>query len=172
MRTRITAIIVAGLLAFGTAGLSAQDVSFGGQLNFASGTDEFDADLGIGARVVAPLTFDTTPLLATGSFDFFFPDEPEGTDLTYWEVNGNLSYLFDVPEDTSFRPYAGAGLNLARLEAEPEGPGDGVSDTELGLNLLAGALFAADAAITPFAELKLEVAGGEQFMLTGGILFD
>lgn len=174
MKTRISAIIVAGLLALGTADAGAQEASFGGQLNFASGTENFDADLGIGARVAIPLTFDTTPLLATGTFDFFFPDEPQGVDLTYWELNTNLSYLFGVPEDTSFRPYAGGGLNLARLSSSQTIGGQEVesSDTELGLNLLAGALFASDAPITPFAEIKLEIAGGEQFMITGGILFD
>ena len=44
------------------------------------------------------------------------------------------------------------------------------SDTDLGINLLAGTQFGTKA-VTPFVELRVELAGGEQFVITGGLLF-
>lgn len=43
-------------------------------------------------------------------------------------------------------------------------------DTEIGLNLPVGDKFVL-ASLTPFAELRVEAGGGEQVVLTGGLLF-
>lgn len=104
-----------------------------------------------------------------GTFDYFFPDI-EG--YNYFEVNANALYSLPLAGITGFRPYVGGGLNIARGSLDidlPEGLGDiSASDTELGLNLIGGAEFGIGR-IRPFAELRAQIAGGEQFVLTGGI---
>jgi len=106
------------------------------------------------------------PISAAASFDYFFPDEPSGVDVTYWEAN--LNALYTIPMDT-VQPYAGAGLNYAYAKAEAGG--FSADDSQVGLNLLGGAKFDIGMAFTPFAEFKLEISGGEQWVISGGVLF-
>lgn len=122
-----------------------------------------DTDVGIGGRVVAGMP-EYSGLEFIGSFDVFFPD---GYD--YWEINGNLVHNFEVPEASSFRPYAGGGLNIAHYDRDDDRPGDG-DDTDVGLNLLGGMKFPMEG-VAPFVELRLTVEGGDQFVVTGGFLF-
>lgn len=133
---------------------SAAQVHLGPQLSLAS-----DTDFGLGGRLVAGVP-EYAGFEAMGSFDLFFPDAP----ADYWEINGNVLYNFEIPDLPSLRPYAGGGLHLARVSSDVGG------DTDLGLNLLAGNKFPLDG-FTPFAELRVELGGGEQFVLTGGVLF-
>lgn len=140
-----------------------QPVSFGAQLSYGS-----DTDFGIGGRVVLGLQslFPTTPLDAHVGFDYFFPDAPAGVNLTYWEINGNVAYR--IPNvRSSLAPYVGGGLNIAHVSADP----GAVSDTKVGLNLLAGTTFGTRSKVKPFAEARLILSGGEQFVVTGGVRF-
>src|SRR5690242_21965533 len=93
---------------------SSQQPSFGLELNWSS-----DVDFGIGGRGVFPLEslFPKTPLDGIVSFDYFFPSVPAGTTGHYWEINGDVAYRFTVPRSSSFRPYAGGRLNIARSSA-------------------------------------------------------
>jgi outer membrane protein with beta-barrel domain len=137
--------------------------SFGVQLDWGN-----DPDFGIGGRGVFPLhsLFPKTPLDAIVSFDYFFP----GNSVTYWEINGNVAYRFSVPARSSFRPYAGAGLNIAHASATVAGVS--ASDTKAGLNLLGGTTIKLKgSSLTPFVEGRGEVGGGKTFILTGGIRF-
>jgi hypothetical protein len=142
--------------------------SFGLELNWSS-----DVDLGIGGRGVFPLQslFPRTPLDGIVSFDYFFPSKGAGvTSLTYWEINGNVAYRFTVPSRSSFRPYAGGGLNIAHFSSTAGTVS--ASDTKAGLNLLGGTTFNLKGSkLTPFAEARGEVGGGKTFILTGGIRF-
>jgi opacity protein-like surface antigen len=162
MRKRAIIAAVAAVLLAGPATAGAQ-VHFGGQLSFGS-----DQDLGLGARLLANVT-SLEHWDFIGTFDWFFPDEPVGQDRTYWEVNGNLAYNFNIQSAPSISPYVGGGLNIAHLSKEFEDGRDS-SDTDLGINLLAGTQFGTKA-VTPFVELRVELAGGEQFVITGGLLF-
>src|SRR5437660_5308599 len=138
--------------------------SVGPELNWSS-----DVDLGIGARGVFPLQslFPKTPLDGIVSFDYFFPSHPSGVSAHYWEINGNVAYRFTVPARSSFRPYAGGGLNIAHASAGPSG-GTSVSETKGGLNLLGGTTFKLKGSkLTPFAEARGGVGGGKTFILTG-----
>src|SRR2546425_5769207 len=142
--------------------------SFGPELNWSS-----DFDFGIGARGVFPLQslFPKTPLDGIVSFDYFFPSHPTGTSYHYWEINGNVAYRFTVPARSSFRPYAGGGLNIIHASAGPSG-GPTVSDTKAGLNLLGGTTFKLKGSkLTPFAEARGEIGGGKTFIITGGVRF-
>lgn len=151
--TAVAAIFAVALLALpGTA--RGQDVQLGPQLSVAD-----DVDLGLGGRAVFNVG-DPGGWEGIGSFDVFFPD----SDIDYWELNGNLVYNFPVEETRTFFPYLGGGLNVAHASA---GTAD---DTELGLNLVGGGKFDAEG-MTPFVEARVEIEGGEQFVITGGLLF-
>jgi hypothetical protein len=139
-------------------------VRLGPQLSYGS-----SSKLGLGARIHADLR-SPDRLAIIGTFDWFFPDEPAGSNRTYWELNGNVAYKFKIEGTTAVAPYAGGGLNIAYSSRRPEGGGDGSSSTDLGFNLLGGTLFGAGP-VHPFFEMRVELAGGEQFILTGGVLF-
>ncbi|PYO45186.1 MAG: hypothetical protein DMD33_00330 [Gemmatimonadetes bacterium] len=147
---------------------AAQKPSFGLELNWSS-----DVDFGIGGRGVFPLQslFPRTPIDGMVSFDYFFPSAPAGVSAHYWEINGDVAYRFRVPARSSFRPYAGGGLNIAHASAGPSG-GTSVGETKAGLNLLGGTTFKLKGStLTPFAEARGEVGGGKTFVLTGGVRF-
>lgn len=158
MKKLMMALGVVCLVALSAPQAQAQ-VSFGAQASFAN-----DTDFGIGARANIGLPFPGFKAIA--SFDYFFPDIEA---LDYFEINGNAVYSISVPTP-GFAPYVGGGLNVARFSVDTDLPGIGVSDTRMGLNLLGGAEFGTGP-IRPFAELRLELEGGEQFILAGGVNF-
>lgn len=155
---------LATLALAGTAMPAAGQVHFGPQVSLAD-----DADVGLGGRVTAGVE-GYSGLEVIGSFDVFFPDG----DFDYWELNGNLVHNFELPEEPSVRPYAGGGLNVAHISFDdPGGDGpfdDDADETEVGLNLLGGFKFPMEG-VTPFVEGRFEIEGGEQVVVTGGILF-
>ena len=166
-RSLLMAIV---MVAAASAPAAAQTV-FGPQISWGD-----DSDLGIGARLETPLsqlmtaTDQESPLndmWLIGSFDWFFPgDAMEGMDLTYWEINANLAYPFDVE---GLRPYAGGGLNIAHagVDFEDNTFFEDMSETEVGLNVLGGLKFLLGT-LDAFAEARIELGGGEQFVLSGG----
>jgi len=154
-------LLIVGIVGMcGTADLQAQ-VRFGGQVSYAD-----DFDLGIGGRVQVGLPREGLAFI--GSFDWFFPSGTAGASFNYWEINANVKYGIPVNSDM-FGPYVGAGLNFAHASFSAEGF-EGVSDSNLGLNLMAGTSFNTGR-FEPFAELKLEIGGGEQLILAGGLMF-
>lgn len=159
-------------LVFVTAGtaLAQTPISFGAQLNYAD-----DFDLGIGGRVVMDTGTIVESTRAMASFDFYFPDSAEGVDTGFWEININGHYLIPL-ENSPVGVYAGAGLHIYNVSVEfdsdvPFFGGAGADDSGAGLNLLGGVDFEVGPAVTPFAELKIELGGAEQFILTGGVRF-
>lgn len=153
MRKSILSLASAAFLAVLLVAPAEGQVHIGPQVSYAD-----DADFGIGARVVAGVP-DYAGFEVAGSFDYFFPEVGD-----YWEINGNLLYNFQIEGNDSFRPYAGGGLNVANFS-------NGTSNTEVGANLVGGAKFATDASTTPYLEARYEIEGGEQFVLTAGLLF-
>lgn len=157
---RVFAAVTAALV-IGSADAEAQ--AFGVQGSWGD-----DADFGIGARLELGLPNLLTtegPLSNTyliGSFDWFFPDCDE---CTYWELNANLAVPITA---TSIDPYAGLGLNIAHVSFDT-GVGTDVSDTDVGLNLLGGLRFNLGT-LSAFTEGRFELGGGEQFVLTFGVL--
>jgi hypothetical protein len=156
MMKRVMALIAVLAFAAGAAAELRAQVRFGGQLSFGD-----NADFGIGARLeyTPRRLIPNAPVVSSASFDWFFPDE-RGVD--YWELNYNIAYQFQAD---ALRPYAGGGLNLAHES------GAGGSDTRLGLNLLGGLKFRTAGRLAPFVEARVELSGGEQFVITGGVLF-
>ena len=163
MRRQALIPLVVFLLPCAVSGASAQQVSGGAQA--AWGTD---TDFGMGGRAIVDLGFLRPGLETMASFDWFFPGRDRGLDLTYWEANANVVYRFGV--DAAVTPFTGAGLNYFRFGASTEVLGTEVSgdEGEAGLNLLAGLLFRFRG-LRPFVEGRLELGGGEQFVMAAGI---
>ncbi len=167
MKRLLTLAGVAALVLAPTQANAQRSVFFGPQLNWGD-----DADFGIGGRVLVDIP-GRFPLSIIGSFDYFFPDEDvAGVDLTYWEINGNLVYNFAIASAPTFTPYAGTGLNIAYFSTDVQTTVGqvGDSETDLGLNFLGGGRVQVGS-IAPFFELRIEAWGGEQFVITGGVLF-
>ena len=160
----------------------AADVQFGPRFNVSD-----DADLGVGADVRWTFLRDDPRLALSGSFDYFFPEDGDddvadalrrfggligGIDLPfdlgdtsrdYWEVNLNLTWDFTSGQVVT--PYAGVGVNYARLESSAFGFETDRSD--VGANVLAGVRIARRF----YVEAKQEAGGGELFVLTVGVRF-
>lgn len=154
-------LLIVGMVGmWGTADLQAQ-VRFGGQVGYAN-----DADLGIGGRVQVGLPMERLAFI--GSFDWYFPSDAAGVSINYWEINANVKYGIPV-NNALFGPYVGSGLNFAHASISAQGF-PGASDSDLGLNLMAGTSFNTGR-YHPFAELRLEIGGGEQLILAGGLMF-
>ncbi len=171
MRLRSKLFLCIALLALGSTPASAElPLSFGVQANYAD-----DFDFGIGGRIVADTGEVVENSRAMASFDFYFPDG-NGADVTFWEININAHYLFPL-EDAPVGVYAGAGLHIYNVSVDldldtPFGDfGGSADDSGAGLNILGGVDFTGVQSVTPFAELKLELGGAEQFIITGGVRF-
>ncbi len=141
----------------------AAQATFGPQLSWGT-----DSDLGLGARIWAPLS-GAPPFSFTGSADYFFGDERPGTDVSWVEVNGGI--VLPVSLAPTFRPYLGGGLNLAFVSVDfEEDPALDRSDVDIGLNLLGG--WQGDPSrFRPFLEVRAVVGGTQQLVLTAGVFF-
>jgi opacity protein-like surface antigen len=156
---KVWVVATAFMLAAGVSSAEAQGVRFAPQLSFAD-----DTDLGIGARIRMGFPSVAPGFFGVGSFDYFFPDG-----FNYFEINANVGYVIPGVRG-KVHPYAGGGLNIARASAE-NCSGSGCSNSEVGLNLLGGLDFETRSRIMPFIELRVELSGGEQFVVTGGLYF-
>ncbi len=152
-------MLLAALVLILSPGVLQAQVNVGGQLSLAEKTD-----FGIGARTTIDLSVPSFPLEAIASFDYFFPDDKAGNDVTYWELNGSVAHGFPVSSRV-VKPYVGAGLSLAHTSSVLKG-----SNNDLALNILGGAKFTMGN-LNPFGELRIELGGLEQFVLTGGVMF-
>ncbi|HEU4995183.1 MAG TPA: hypothetical protein VFT29_10185 [Gemmatimonadaceae bacterium] len=165
LRGLIAVVAVPFTLSIGAASAEAQ--RFGGQLSWGS-----DSDVGVGGRA----EFNMSNVLSTkepfsrafiiAQFDYYFIDCPSGADCSYWELNPTLAIPIRA---TSLRPYVGAGLNIAHASVDIPTLGGG-SDTDTGINLLAGLKFNVGTA-DAFSEARISLGGGEQFALSFGFLF-
>lgn len=167
MRKLFGVIALVGLAAVPAAAQAQQVKPFNIGVQGSYGSD---SDFGVGVRYENSLNrlFPSMPLRFIGSFDWFFPDEGGfgGVDVTYFEINANVAYAIPMA-NSPLRPYAGGGLNYARASVEVGGTD--VSDSQVGLNLLGGIRFGGK--LSPFVEGRFELSGGEQFVISGGILF-
>jgi hypothetical protein len=160
--SRVLALVILG--AGISAAAAAGQISAGVQGNWGS-----DTNVGLGARGIVGLGGIVKGFETFGSFDYFFPSDDSGADITYWEVNANLVYRVNTGS-SSMTPYAGAGLNIAYTKASTEVLGADVSgdETSAGLNLLGGIVFELGG-VKPFLEGRFELGGGEQFVATVGL---
>ncbi len=157
--------LLAALVFILSPGVLQAQVNVGGQLSLAE-----DTDFGIGARTTIGLSVPSFPLEVIASFDYFFPeDRPAGNDVTYWELNGSVAHGFPVSSRV-VKPYVGAGLSLAHTSIDNIPFVGTASNIDVALNILGGAKFTVGN-VNPFGELRIELGGAEQFVLTGGVMF-
>jgi opacity protein-like surface antigen len=157
-------LLVAGLMSVASVKDAEAQVRFGPQVSFGT-----DTDFGVGARAAFGLSAMYPTLSGAISGDYFFVDCPAGFSCSFIELNANATVPLDI-QNLTFSPYVGGGLNLARASVSFDG--ESASDSEMGLNLLGGIQFVNPMRrMVPFVEARLTLAGSEQFVLTGGILF-
>lgn len=138
-----------------------------------------ESDFGIGARMTADLEqlIKVKGVELILSFDYFFPEDDWDipfieVDYTYYEVNANLVYNARL-QNAAFIPYFGGGLNIAKGEVSADILGfsiNAIDETETGFNVLAG-LKVPTNRLTPFLEFRFESGGGEQYVVSAGIVF-
>ena len=166
MRTRFAGPLVVSLLALVASPLHGQ-IAVGPEISLAE-----DVDLGIGVVMEGPLTSVYEQLEFGGRFTLYFPD---GGD--YWELDGDVRYLFPLEGENALLPYVLAGIAIGHWSWDYEGPGDEApvgrrsgSDTEVALRI-GGGFKVPMARMTPFAELGLGVGDLPDFTLRGGLTF-
>lgn len=95
-----------------------------------------------------------------------------GDDITTIQINGDLHYHFLV-QGSAWRPYVGGGLGVAfySFDAPPGFQGDD-SQTEVGLNIIGGAIVPTRAGSRFFAELKLGIADLPDIKILAGWNFN
>lgn len=81
----------------------------------------------------------------------------------FFTINGDVHYDLDV--ETPFYVWAGGGPAI--LVADPD---RGDSETDFGLNLLAG-IGARSGSVRPFAQIKLIVSDDSQLVFAAGLRF-
>ena len=123
-----------------------------------------DADFGVGIGFTIPLEAFGPQVGFAGDFIYFFPSIDN---LKYWELNGNLTYDFQI-EGASVAPFALAGLNVAHASVEVGSESAG--NTELGLNVGGGIRFDAGS-LRPTVGLRIEIEGGDGWVVFGSVPF-
>jgi len=140
--------VVCALAALVPAAASAQSrvsTALGPRMGFSSNPDQLvlggQMDLG---QVAPDLTF--TPNLELGF----------GDNATVVAINGDLHYHFQV-QGSDWRPYVGGGLGVNFIEVDLPAPFANVSNTEIGANLIVGAIVPTRSGSRFFTELRLGV---------------
>lgn len=127
------------------------------------------ADVGIGARFGFDASSWSPDVEVQVGFDLFFPNDPPGVNVGYFEANANVVRHFRLADHRTLIPYAGGGFNFGRRSASSSGISfSATSDVDLGLNILGGVRFD-KTQYDPFVELRFELGGGDQGVLTGGL---
>ncbi|MEX0724466.1 MAG: outer membrane beta-barrel protein [Gracilimonas sp.] len=113
---------------------------------------------------------------AVADLGIFLPDKYDTgggntTTASWWELNFNGNYLFHNDAETGVKAYALAGLNYLNYKVESEGQfGGEFSDSEVGLNIGAGAEYAMDFGDL-FGELKYVLGDFDQLNIGVGVRF-
>jgi hypothetical protein len=126
-----------------------------------------EADLGVGAFLIIPIPSIHEDIAVKTDFGFFFP----GDDLSYLEFNADALMRFPIPDNPDVEPFAFAGLGLARVSVHTEEDVEDDSTTDLGLNLGGGVAFTGVGSVRPAVGLKVELGGGEGFVIFGSLGF-
>jgi hypothetical protein len=110
----------------------------------------------LGAEVLVPVA---RRIYFNPNFEYVFVE-----DLNYWTLNGDFHY--DFPTHRPYYVWAGAGVGLLRVDP----PGADNSDTDVGLNLLAGVGFKTGS-VVPYFQAKVILKNGSEFALGFGVRF-
>ena len=164
MRRLLLALSLAGLILVPST--AAGQVYLGFQGNWS---DRYD--WGIGGRVTVDLTPKLIPLMIAGSYDYFWPGETLTRDYDYWAVNVNALFVqrvYGAGAQGYAQGYFGIGLNVANPSVTIKEGGAKSSDTDLGLNLLAGTKYKTGR-VAPYFDVGFTFGGAEHFKFTIGL---
>ncbi|HRX17407.1 MAG: hypothetical protein KC485_11105 [Gemmatimonadetes bacterium] len=166
-----SAAVAAGLMFIAPAQASAQ-LGFVVQANYG---DDVEFGVGGGVRFGLGSLTEKQGIRGEATFDYYFPGGGQefgtfSSDFDYWEINGNL--LLDIKSVQGL--YVGAGVNYANFSYNFDGCGlfcdsFDASSSDIGLNALGGYEFPGSKKL--FVQAKIELGGGEQFVVSGGIRF-
>jgi hypothetical protein len=138
----------------------AADIDFGVRGGFYS-----DADAGfLGVELLAPVT---RQWYFNPNLEYVFVD-----DGSLW--TGNLDFHYDFPTRNPYYLWAGGGAAVVRSTIDPPAGCrrcDSDSNTDLGLNLLAGVGFGKGQAIRPYVQGKVIISDNTEAVLGVGIRF-
>jgi hypothetical protein len=160
--SRFTLFMTLATLLVLTAPASAID--FGAQLIYGD-----DTDLGIGGRVEIPTPDLREQTRIAFDFNWYFPDDSPGADLTFWEINANWLHTIGTAAEGDPAYYLGGGLNFAYDSVDFDSGGD-ETNKDLGVNFLGGIAMPVGV-VSVIGELRITIAGSEQYTLGVGLLF-
>jgi hypothetical protein len=149
--------------ASGVAGLEQGErrISLGGMIGWA--TDIEEVFIAADGRYLFWAT-QSWPVSLNAAINYYFT--PEGVSLWQFDANGLVHYLI---EDSIFQPYGGAGLAVLHTRVDVNGT---LSETDLGLNVIAGTDFDFGMAVRPFAQLRLTIESDTFVGVMGGLSYD
>jgi opacity protein-like surface antigen len=133
----------------------------------------YDIDVeafGVGAQFRTGLPVGGFSLVLNPSAEYYFTDDDEGVNTSLFRISGDLLYQIGEAYTQVFQPYVGAGLGVSIASVEIEDTEIDESETDFGLNLLAGATFGGPG-ITPFAQAGILIGDGSSVGIKAGILF-
>ena len=149
----------------------AQGWKVGGGLTLGTNASA-GGDLGFGINPRGEYSFNELFSIAPG-FTYYFPSSVAGLDLSLWQINGDVHYVF-LPED-GFSLYGIGGLSYNHWSYKYDEKywgddwgigGRSASTSKIGLNLGAGINFGS----MFYGELKYDTAF-EQLGISVGVMF-
>lgn len=174
MKRLFGSLLLAAAVSFGASSEAEAQFTFGPQAAFHD-----DADLGVGAWFSVPMPSIHEQISILANFLYFFPDGGSDfgvaeIDVSYWELNGGLKY--DFPTSGAITPFVMAGIQYAKYSIDYDGPGDDLFDTgygdgDIGLNVGGGLTTSLGDSLTGLLGGRLELGGGEGFVLEAGLGF-
>lgn len=166
---KTTLLIFTAVLTLATYQTSQAQVSVGGALMYGSEVEQ------IGLRVDGTYVINED-IDINANIGFYLPDKVDlggGDEIktTYYEFNINGHYSFYADEESGLSAYGLAGINILGVNSEASGPNvsGSTSDSELGLNLGAGASYPLSFG-NLFGELKYVIGDADQLSLAAGVL--
>lgn len=171
------------LLLFGVTDSQAQfRLGIQGGYNLDTFSDQGIADGSYHLGGQARFGLEGLPIIINPNGDYYF-SSLDGVDV--FQLNADVLIPFGV-DNTTFVPYAGAGLGMTRVTYDSDLPiiGDMLDsqETNFGLNLIGGASFG-HGPVYPFVQARVTLgnhvaflnedgSGGPGYMVTGGLLFN
>lgn len=144
-------LTAAGLVLFAPAA-SAQDFGIRGGI--------YGGDGMIGVELLTPISDDWW---FNPNVEYVFVDDGD-----LFTLNGDAHYDFDT--DGNYYLWAGGGLAVIFSDLDRPGRDDG-SETDLGLNLLAGAGWNPGASVRPYVQGKVTISDDTEGSLAVGVRF-
>ncbi|MFN1833777.1 outer membrane beta-barrel protein [Balneola sp. MJW-20] len=169
---KITTILFAGLLSIVMVNTADAQIEVGAGLVLGTGAYDGAGDVNNDIGLKVDGRYDINEQIAVGAdFTFFFPKDESGVKFKLSALN--LNGFYDFLNEEEFNLYGLAGLNIAFWEIEfPDVGGffggGSISDTEIGLNIGAGAEYVMNFG-NLFGEVKYVISDLDQLVIAAGV---